>query len=133
MDTLVERATGILDQEPVDIYVNPTFLPDVISKDYDKLWTEPRMQQVVAALQRNGVAMEINNRYKLPSAGFIRMAKAAGVKFTFGTNNTGPDDLKRCEYGLQMVKDCKLGWQDFFVPGASGMKAVDRKPNALRA
>lgn len=133
MDTLVERATGILDQEPVDIYVNPTFLPDVISKDYDKLWTEPRMQQVVAALQRNGVAMEINNRYRLPSAGFIRMAKAAGVKFTFGTNNTGPDDLKRCEYGLQMVKDCKLGWQDFFVPGASGIKAVDRKPNALRA
>lgn len=132
MDTLVDRAVGILDKEPVDIYVNPTYLPDAISKDYDTLWTEPRMKQVVAALARNGVAMELNNRYKLPSAAFVRMAKAAGVKFTMGTNNTGPADLLRCEYGLQMIKECKLGWQDFFVPGAFGPKAVERRPGALK-
>lgn len=133
MDTLVDRAVGILDKEPVDIYVNPTFLPDIIAKDYATLWTEERMKKVVAALARNGVAMEINNRYKLPSASFIQMAKSAGVKFTMGTNNTGPADLLRCEYGLQMIKECKLVWQDFFVPGAFGPKAVERKPNALRA
>lgn len=90
------------------------------------------MKKVVTALARNGVAMEINNRYKLPSASFIQMAKGAGVKFTMGTNNTGPADLLRCEYGLQMIKECKLGWQDFFVPGALGTKAVERKPNALK-
>ncbi|QOY86644.1 DUF1080 domain-containing protein [Paludibaculum fermentans] len=133
MDTLVDRAVGIIDKEPVDIYVNPTFLPDAIAKDYASLWTEERMKKVVAALARNGVAMEINNRYKLPSALFVQMAKAAGVKFTMGTNNTGPADLLRCEYGLQIIKECKLGWQDFFVPGASGPKAVERKPNALKA
>lgn len=132
MDTLVDRAVGILDKEPVDIYVNPTFLPDIIAKDYANLWTEERMKKVVTALARNGVAMEINNRYKLPSASFIQMAKGAGVKFTMGTNNTGPADLLRCEYGLQMIKECKLGWQDFFVPGALGPKAVERKPNALK-
>lgn len=132
MDTLVDRAVGILDKEPVDIYVNPTFLPDIIAKDYANLWTEERMKKVVTALARNGVAMEINNRYKLPSASFIQMAKGAGVKFTMGTNNTGPADLLRCEYGLQMIKECKLVWQDFFVPGALGPKAVERKPNALK-
>ncbi len=30
METLVARAVGILENEPVDIYVNPTFLPDQI-------------------------------------------------------------------------------------------------------
>ena len=90
MDTLVERAVGILEQEPIDIYVNPTFLPDVLAKDYDTLWTEPRRKKVIAALVRNGVAMEINNRYRLPSASFMQMAKASGVKFTFGTNNARP-------------------------------------------
>ena len=29
MDTLVDRAVGILEREPIDIYANPTFLPDV--------------------------------------------------------------------------------------------------------
>jgi hypothetical protein len=61
------------------------------------------------------------------------MAKEAGCKFTFATNNTGPGDLGRCEYGLRMVDECKLVWQDFFVPGAWGPKAVERKPQALRA
>ena len=49
MDTLVERAVGILEREPIDIYANPTFLPDVIAKDYDRLWTEARMKKVVDA------------------------------------------------------------------------------------
>ena len=132
MDTLVERTVGILEHEPVDIYVNPTFLPDVLAKDYESLWTEERRRKVIDAAVRNGVAIEINNRYKLPSPSFIRMAKAAGAKFTFGTNNAGPEDLGRCEYGLRMVEECKLEWQDFFVPLA-GPKAIERKGGALQA
>ena len=133
MDTLVERAVGILEREPIDIYANPTFLPDLIAKDYDRLWTEKRMKQVIGAAARNGVAIELNDRYRLPSPAFVRMAKEAGCKFSFGTNNTGPDDLGRCEYGLRMVNECKLGWQDFFVPGAWGPRAVERKGGALRS
>jgi hypothetical protein len=132
MDTLVERAVGILEHEPVDIYVNPTFLPDVLAKDYERLWTEERRRKVIDAAVKNGIAMELNDHYRLPSASFVKMAKAAGCKFTFGTNNTGPGDLGRCEYGLRMVDECKLVWQDFFVPLA-GPKAVERRGGALRA
>jgi len=129
MDTLVDRATGILEHEPIDIYANPTFLPDAIAKDYETLWTDARRKRVIDAAVKNGVAIEINNRYQLPSPSFIKMAKAAGAKFTMGTNNTGPADLGRCEYGIRMIEECKLVWQDFFVPG-SAPKAIDRKPLA---
>jgi hypothetical protein len=133
MDTLVERAVGILNNEPIDIYVNPTFIPDQLVKDYDKLWTEARMRQVVDAAAKNHVAIELNDRYKIPSAAFVKMAKAAGCKFSFGTNNTGPDDLGRSEYGLKMIDECGLGWKDFFVPGAFWPKATDRKGHLLTA
>ena len=113
MDTLVDRAVGILERERVNIYANPTYLPDAIARDYETLWTDARRKKVIAAALKGGVAMEINNRYRLPSASFIRMAKAAGVKFAFGSNNTGPDDLRRCEYGLQMIDECKLEARDF--------------------
>lgn len=116
METLVDRAVGILSREPIDIYVNPTFLPDVIGAQYDKLWTTERMDRVIAAAVKNGIAIEINNRYKLPSPSFIRRAKAAGAKFTFGTNNTDRD-LGRMEYGIAMVSECGLEWEDFWVPG----------------
>jgi hypothetical protein len=132
MDTLVERTVGILDHEPIDIHANPTFLPDVLARDYERLWTAQRRAKVIEAAVRNGVAIEINDRYKLPSASFIRAAKASGAKFSFGTNDSGPGDLGRCEYGLRMVAECELGWQDFFVPG-DGPKAIARKGDALRA
>ena len=132
MDTLVDRTVGILEREPIDIYANPTYLPDQIAKDYEQLWTQERRGKVIEAAVRNSVAIEINNRYKLPSPSFIRMAKAAGAKFNFGTNNTGPGDLGRCEYGLRMVEECNLTGQDFFVPLA-GPKAIERKGEARRA
>jgi histidinol phosphatase-like PHP family hydrolase len=91
------------------------------------------MKKVVTAAAKNNVAIELNDRYRLPSAAFVGMAKEAGCKFTFGTNNTGPNDLGRSEYGLRMIDECKLGWPDFFMPGAWWPKAVDRKPAALRA
>ncbi|HXK07413.1 MAG TPA: family 16 glycoside hydrolase [Verrucomicrobiae bacterium] len=133
METFVSRTVGILEKEPIDIYVNPTYLPDQIAKDYDRLWTEERMRKVAEAAAGNHVAIELNDRYKLPSAAFVKMAKAAGCKFTFGTNNAGADDLRRSEYGLRMVQECHLGWQDFFVPGAWWPKAAERKRDALRA
>ena len=132
MDTLVDRAVGILEHEPIDIYANPTYLPDVLAKDYERLWTDARRKKVIDAAVKNGVAIELNNRYKLPSASFVKMAKAAGCKFTFGSNNAGADDLGRSEYGLRMIDECQLVWQDFFVPLA-GPKAVERKGGMLRA
>ena len=81
---------------------------------------------------KNQVAIELNDHYRLPSASFVRMAKAAGARFTFGTNNGSLRTLGRSEYGLQMIRDCGLVWQDFFVP-LKGPKAVERKPGALKA
>lgn len=123
MDTLVSNIVNILDHEPIDIYVNPTYLPDVIAAEYDSLWTPERMKKVVDALARNGVAMEINSRYNIPSAKFIRLAKASHVKFTMGTNN-GDRDLGRLEYSLRMVKDCGLTSKDMWMPKPDGQKPV---------
>ncbi len=133
MDTLVDRAAGILEREPIDIYVNPTFLPAQIAGDYDRLWTEERMRRLAQTAARNHVAIEINSRYRLPSPAFIRIARQAGCKFAFGTNNGSPNDLGRSEYGLKMVEECELDWRDFFLPGAWWPKAAERKRDALRA
>ena len=88
MEMLVGGPPTIFDNEPIDIYVNSTFLPEALSADYDRLWTPARMKAIVDGLAKNGIAMEINNRYRIPSAAFIRLAKQAGVKFACGTNNT---------------------------------------------
>lgn len=127
MEMLVEKTVGILNSEPIDIYVNPTFLPDAIAKEYDALWTDARMDRVIEAAIKNGVAIEINARYKLPSEKFLRKAKAAGVKFSFGTNNGSKDDLGDLAYSRLMAKRLGLTAADMFVPKPDGQKPIQRK------
>jgi hypothetical protein len=115
MDMLVGKIVAIMNEEPIDIYVNPTFLPAVIEKEYDTLWTRGRMEKVIRAAVENNVAIEINSRYKLPSPTFIKLAKKIGAKFAFGTNN-GDAELGTCEYARQMVRECNLAKKDMFIP-----------------
>jgi hypothetical protein len=126
MDMYVNRILGVLNHESIDIHANPTVLPDVIAADYDQLWTLERMQTVIDAAKKNDVAIEINNRYRVPSPAFIKAAKKAGVKFSFGTNN-GDKNLGRMEYGVEMVKECGLTWQDIFLPKPDGEKPVQKR------
>lgn len=117
MDQLVDQIVAIVTTEPIDIYVNPTFLPDEINDYYDELWTEVRIDRVVAALVESGVALEINNGRKIPSPAFLKKAKAAGVKFTFGTNNVTAESLGRMDYALGMIGELGLTSGDMWIPG----------------
>ncbi len=126
MELLVARIVGILKREPIDIYVNPTFLPAPLEAGYDRLWTPERMDRVIQAAVANDVAIEINTTYRLPSPAFLKRAKAAGAKFSFGTNHVGPVRT-RLEYPLQMVRECGLGWQDIFVPKPDGEKPIQTR------
>ncbi len=115
MDQLVDNIVKVVSTEPIDIHVNPTYLPAEIADQYDELWTDERIDKVVKALAESGVALEINNRFKIPSATIIKKAKEAGVKFTFGTNNGGAEDLGRMEYGIDMVHECGLTSSGYVV------------------
>jgi Domain of Unknown Function (DUF1080) len=115
MEMLVDRTVKILTTEPINIYVNPTYLPAEIALEYDQLWTEPRMKRVVDAAQTSRVAIEINSKARLPSPAFLKLARAAGCKFTFGTNNTDRE-IGRLDYCFDMVKELGLRWQDVWVP-----------------
>jgi hypothetical protein len=124
MDMYVARIVEILEQEPIDIFVNPTFLPEVLMRDYDRLWTSSRMRTVIDAAVRMGIAIEINDRYRIPSLAFIRLAKEMGATFAMGTNNGGRDDLGYLEYSLRVQREAGLTWSDFYVPGWQPSRAA---------
>jgi len=115
MDMLVDRACEIFSSEPVNIYVNPTYIPDELMPDYDALWTEQRMQRVIDACVQNSVVIEINNRFRIPSPAFIKLAKASGAKFAFGTNNISAEDVGKLEYAIEMIKECNLQPEDLYI------------------
>jgi hypothetical protein len=115
MDYLVNTIVKILITEPINIYVNPTYLPVQMAGRYDSFWTAERMDMVIKAAKDNNIAIEINNRFKIPSVVFISRAKAAGVKFTVGTNNMD-SNFSGAEYALEVIKKCGLTQKDFYQP-----------------
>jgi len=116
MEQLVSQIEKVV-TEPIAIYVNPTYLPAEIAQMYDELWTDERIDRVVAALKKNNVALEINSRLKLPGSRVIAKAKEAGVKFALGTNNTNSENLGRLEWALEMVELHNLQPSDMYLPG----------------
>ncbi|MCE1198841.1 MAG: hypothetical protein LWW85_07720, partial [Marinilabiliales bacterium] len=48
----------------------------------------------------------------------------AGVKFTFGTNNTKNDDLFRQEYALQVIRQLHLTASDIFMPKPAAERKI---------
>ena len=133
MEEHVSRVVRMLATQPIDIYAIPTYLPEAIAKNHETLWTPARMKRVAEAAARNGVAIELSDRFRLPGEAFVRMAKEAGCKFALGTGNSGADDLRRSEFGIEMIEKCELRWTDLFLPGVLFPRAVDRKAAMLRA
>jgi len=115
MEYLVNTLVKILNTEPINIYVNSTYLPARMADRYSHFWTEERMERVIKAAKDNNIAIEINNRYRIPSADFIKKAKGAGVRFTIGTNNAD-ENFTGAAYALKMIKECNLTRDDFYLP-----------------
>jgi histidinol phosphatase-like PHP family hydrolase len=115
MDYLVNTIAKIISTEPINIYVNPTYLPEQMASRYDLFWTPERMDKVINAAKASNIAIEINNRFKIPSEAFIKRAKKAGVKFTVGTNNAD-ENFSGAAYALEMIKNCGLKESDFWLP-----------------
>jgi len=114
MDRYVDWHVQVLQQKPLDILANVTWLPASFLPDYDKLWTEARMAKVIATAVKQGVALEISSSYKLPKLPFLNMAKAAGAKFSFGSNGRYPK-MGLLDYSIQMAKELGLKRADMFT------------------
>jgi len=123
MDRYAEFHEEVIATEPIDILANTTWLPKAIEKQYDRLWTPKRFRKIVDAVLKYGVAMEINSQYLLPRLPLLRMAKEAGVTFSFGSNIRGPN-VGKLDYCVEVAKTLGLTRHDLFTPAPPGKKPI---------
>lgn len=116
METYMTHNLEVINNnEPLNIFGWPLFLPVCIARDYYTLWTEERMQKILEALKRKNLAVEINDTAHTPHEKFIGMAKERGLKFTFGSD-TRDQKAGRLDYCKYVAKRCNLKNEDFFLP-----------------
>ena len=116
MKKYMAHCVDILNNEPIDIFGWPLFLPVCIARDYYTIWTEDRMQTIIDLAKAKNIAIEINEMAHVPHKEFITSAKAQGLKFTFGSDARDPK-AGAIVYGKRVAQACGLKKDDFFVPG----------------
>ena len=126
MDRFVDWHVEIMTREPFDILANTTWLPAGMLEQWELYWTPPRMKKVIDAALKYGIALEISSSYKLPKLPFLKLAKAAGAKFCFGSNGRYPN-MGKLEYSFEMARELDLKPADMFAPAPDGRKAVQRR------
>jgi histidinol phosphatase-like PHP family hydrolase len=116
MEIYVAHCLEVLNNnEPINVFGWPLFLPVCIARDYYTLWTKDRMQQIISAAKKRNIAFEINDLAHTPHEEFINMAKQQGLKFTFGSD-TRDNKTGRLDYCKYIAKQCNLTKEDFFIP-----------------
>jgi histidinol phosphatase-like PHP family hydrolase len=105
---------GILKHEPITIFARPTYLPVNFGRYYDELWTEDRVTRMIELAKAREIAFEISTPMHVPKKEIVLQAKAAGLKFTFGTNARN-EDAGKLHYGLKIVQQCGLTGEDMLV------------------
>ena len=113
MQAYMQHNLRILD-EPVSILANPTYLPTCIAHLYDTLWTDHRMEQIIAKAIEKGVALEVQLETKYARKRFFRKAKQMGAVFSFGSNNFTPK-TKQVHNWLMTVRLLNLKQRDILT------------------
>jgi len=117
MDRYVDWYVELIEKQPIDILANASWLPSPLSADYEVFWTPNRIRRVVDAAVKHEVAVEINSRLKLPKLYFLEIAKAAGVKFSFGSNGRYPN-MGKLDYCLEAARQLRLTRSHVFTPAS---------------
>lgn len=125
MDRYADFHVELISTKPIDILAVPTFLPDVLRVDYDRLWNNRRTQIVIDAAIKFNVALEIDTRFRVPGIRFLQTAKAAGAKFSFGSNYQTLEGLGDIRYTVEMYRKVGLALDHFFRPAPPGKKPIE--------
>jgi histidinol phosphatase-like PHP family hydrolase len=123
MKWYVDWIVEILETTPLDIWSHPMWVTRKFNPQVEQLWTEERMRRVIRTLKSTNTAVEIDSSVKLPTLAFLKMAKAEGIKFSFGASSQGAR-INPVDWSIATAKELGLAKKDMFQPAPRGRKPI---------
>ncbi len=126
MKWYVDWIVEILETTPLDIWSHPMWVTRKFTAQLEKMWTEERMRRVITTLKNTNTAVEIDSSIRLPTPTFLKMARAEGIKFSFGASSQGMQ-INPLDWSIATAKELGLTRTDMFQPAPR-----ERKPIRVR-
>lgn len=90
LEEILRVIAGACEAVRPDILAHPTLSPLAAFPDPETAYPAEWQDRLVALCVRHGVALEVNESYRLPHPAFLRRARAAGATFSVGSDSHGP-------------------------------------------
>jgi histidinol phosphatase-like PHP family hydrolase len=123
MKWYVDWIVEILETTPLDIWSHPMWVTRKFTPQLEQMWTEERMRRVVRTLKNTNTAVEIDSSVKLPTMPFLKMAKAEGIRFSFGASSQGAR-INPVDWSIATARELGLTKKDMFQPAPRGRKPI---------
>jgi histidinol phosphatase-like PHP family hydrolase len=123
MKWYVDWIVEILETTPLDIWSHPMWVTRKFSPQLEQMWTEERMRRVIRTLKNTNTAVEIDSSVQLPTMPFLKMAKAEGIKFSFGASTMGAT-INPIDWSIATARELGLTRKDMFQPAPRGRKPI---------
>ncbi len=103
--TVLEEILRVLgasfERDRVDVLAHPTFSPLAALGDPEARYPAEWQERLIGLCLRQGVALEVNESYRVPHRAFVERAAARGARFAVGSDSHG--ELLPLDYTLALV------------------------------
>lgn len=102
---LLEQVLRVLaasfERDRVDVLAHPTFSPLAALGEPEAAYPAEWQERLIALCVRHGVAIEVNESYRVPHRAFAERAKAAGARFAVGSDSHA--ELLSLDFTLALI------------------------------
>lgn len=107
---------------PIEVFAHPTLVPHALrSIPGEELWSESDEERLVTALQRNDIAFEISNRYRVHPR-LVQRAIAHGVRISLGSDGHQREQIGNLEWPLALTRSLGVPDAALYDPLAHGTR-----------
>ncbi len=119
-----------IDEVGIDIVGHPTFLPLTALGDPEEMLPPEWQDRFIELCVRGGVAIEVNESYRVPHAAFLARARDRGALFSVGTDSHG--EIAPIDRTEAMIREARLP-EDRFLRGRRVRWAGEPQPGRSTA
>ncbi|OLC52707.1 MAG: hypothetical protein AUH85_16285 [Chloroflexi bacterium 13_1_40CM_4_68_4] len=103
---LIALATSV-ERDRIDVLAHPTLSPLAALGDPEATYPREWQERLIELCVRYGVAIELNESYRVPHHAFVERAKIGGARFAVGSDSHAA--LLPLEYTLPLIQTTGLG------------------------
>jgi histidinol phosphatase-like PHP family hydrolase len=122
MEQHVLEVETLAREMPIEIFAHPTLVPHALrAVPGDELWSEAHEERLVLALKRNGICMEVSNRYRAHTR-LVQRAVSHGVRLSLGSDGHQREQIGNLEWPLALTRSLGVPDHELYDPAVHGTR-----------